>query len=192
MPQRPGGPVGADHSVEELIRGAFRSVALTVEVFLHWNPGLSYVGNGPAGLLAIWLFSMFCSGQDISPLLEFGATYFVIWVVVLIGSIVRTYRPRGRRRLHTMYGGYPHLCRIAPGLDESVVKHFEGPVVAAIGLMARGRSEPLGNYLVFAGAASFLRVFLTAARMRHVTSDLSDRAIEQEEIGQRFQDRNGQ
>ena len=192
MPQQSQqGPDPNDRFVGDILVGVFRSVALTVEVFLHWGFGTAYVGCGPAGVFSIWLFSLLFDPRDVSPLLRFSAVYAAVWVAAAACAVERSWRRGGRPRLHSDYGGRPHLHRLVPGWDEAWVKHLEGPAVALLGYGVGHANVPLGDYLMVAGSVAFARAYLLAASIRRVATDLSDRAIEQGEVAERFRDVHG-
>ena len=173
----------------ELVSGVVRSVALTVEVFVHRGFGSGYVGCGPIAVGVIWLFSLFFQGQNVLPLLAFAALYAVAWLAAAVGTAVRSWRRRDRP--HTLYAGRPHLLRLVPRWGESRVKHAEGPAVVLLGWGVRHLNVPLGDYLMVAGSVVFLRVYALVAQQRQAAAAMHDRAIEQGDVAERFRDIQG-
>jgi hypothetical protein len=173
----------------ELVSGVVRSVALSVEVFLHRGFGSGYVGCGPIAIGVIWVFVLHFQGQNVAPLLAFAGVYAVAWLAAAVGTAVRSWRRRDR--LHTLYAGRPHLLRLVPRWGESRVKHLEGPAVVLLGWVVRHLNVPLGDYLMVAGSVVFLRVYSLAAQQRHAATAMHDRAIEQGDVAERFRDIQG-
>src|ERR1700733_4601957 len=135
MVQRDSGPPRPNPDarlVGELIQGIGRSLALTVEVFLHRGFGHRYIGSGFLGVVLIFLFSCWFPPQEVQPLLVFGAIYGLVWFLSSIGVLIRYWR--GRRNVHSLYTGQPFLCRVLSSWKEMNVKQIEGVGVILFGV----------------------------------------------------------
>jgi hypothetical protein len=174
--------------VAELIEGIGRSLALSVEVFLHRGFGTRYIGCGFMGVVLIYLFSMFFPPQEIQPLLLFAALYGLVWLISSIGVLIRYWR--GRRNVHSLYTGRPFISSVLPW-KESSVKQIEAFGIILFGLGVHLFTRPLGDYLMLAGAFVFLRTYCLAAEQRNMAAQLNDSVIEQQQVADRLQEIQG-
>jgi hypothetical protein len=168
------------HLVAEMVEGLMRSLALSVEVFLHRAFGAGYVGCGVAGFLLMFLFAKFFPDQDVRPLAVFAGMYGVAWLIALINVLIRWWS--GIHSTHSRYNGRPHLWALLPNWKEMNVKHLEALVVILLGYGIHHVNRPLGDYLLMAGAFVLLRGYGVASMMRRRAVELNDAVLEQKEI----------
>lgn len=168
----------------EFVEGAARSLALSVEVFLHRGFGSGYVGCGLAAFLLMFLVGKLCPEQDVRPLTVFAGLYGVLWLIATINVLIRWWR--GMEKVHSRYNGRPHLCRLLPRWKEMNVKHVESLLVILLGYGIHHLNQPLGDYLIIAGVFVFLRGYSMASMMRQRAVELNDAVIEQKEVAEQF------
>jgi len=179
--QRPNPDV---HLIGELVEGAGRSLALSVEVFLHRGFGSGYVGCGQLAFLVMFLFAKFFPDQDMRPLIFFAGMYGVLWFIATINVLIRWWR--GIRSTRSRYNGRPHLWKLLPSWKEMNVKHLESLLVILLGYGVHHLNRPLGAYLILAGVFVFLRGYSVASMMRQRAVELNDAVIEQKEVAEQF------
>jgi len=165
-----------------------RSLAVTVEVFLHRSStfGARYLGVQAAlGMLLVFFFPVFWPGEDAAPMLCFFAAFVVMCAAVRIATVRR--RLRGEPEPHSYYSGTPLLLRQTSRVSE---RSFKGVVEPAIvwlaGFMVMEWSEPLGSYLVCAGVALVISVGAAVAHERVRALDMNDAFIEQRQVSDRW------
>lgn len=155
-----------------------RSLAVSLEVFLHGRLGSRYLGLpgfGAAVLLALWTLGW--PGYDLLPLLWFAGAYLAMCLLSRLGVFVRWLR---KDIEHSYYTGRPHLLRIFPRWNELVLKRVLEPLlVCAIGIVVAQFNFPLGCYLTTASIGLALSVAITDERARTRALDLRDAIIEQ-------------
>jgi hypothetical protein len=167
------------------VEGVGRSLALSVEVFLHRGFGSAYVGCGPVAFLIMFLFvQFFYPDQDVRPLAVFAGVYGVLWLIAAINALIRWWR--GIHNTHSRYNGIPHLRAALPTWKETNVKHLEALMVILLGFGIHHLSRPLGGYLILAGAFVLLRGWSLASMMRQRAVELNDAVIEQKEVAEQF------
>jgi hypothetical protein len=174
----------------EFIDGIGRSIALTVQVFLHRGFGRNYVGSGFIGVVIIYLFSMFFPPHDIPVLLGFAAIYGVLWLIALVNVGIRRWRRINDR--HSLYSGRPHLWRLLPSWKETNVKHVEVILAFLIGFAVHCVNRPLGDYLMFATAFVFVREYNLAMQQRDRAIRMNDRMIEQRVLAEQLREIQGE
>lgn len=159
-----------------------RSLAATLEVFLHSRPGSRYPGlYGALGAVCIFMFGAFFPGQDIRPLLRFLVAYLGMCGWNRLSGLWRR-----RDKQHSMYTGRPRLLWIFPRLDEFGVKAVVEPVlVFLIASWCYSWNEPLGSYLVLAALGLFASVSMTEMWERSRAQDLSDATFAQRQLIER-------
>ncbi len=170
--------------VAELVEGMCRSLALSVEAFLHKGFGSGYVGCGLAAFLVMFLFAKFFPDQDVHPLGVFAGIYGVLWLIAVFNVLIRWWH--GTQRVHSRYNGRPHLCRLLPGWKEMNVKHLEALLVIFLGYGIHHLNRALGAYLILAGVFTFLRGYSLASMMRRRAVELNNAVIEQKEVAEQF------
>jgi hypothetical protein len=168
----------------QLLEGSFRSVCLTVEVFLHRGFGSSYVSGGFLGVIVIYLFSLFFNPQNILPLLGFAVVYAAFWLLAALCALIRYWR--GADKMHSKYTGKPFLWRLMPGWKEENVKHLEAFIVIAVGYGVHYLNAPLGYYLMTAAVVLLLRGYGRVSEQRSRALELNDKVIEQKLVAERF------
>jgi len=188
MPQR---PQKTQQSIEatarmwgELVEGLARSIALTVEAFLHNNFGSGYIGCGFMGIVVMFGFSLLFTNQDMRPLLWFMVAYGARWLFAALITLIRYCR--GKDTLHSRYTGRPYLWRRFPNLKESTVKHLEALVVILVGYGVHYLNRPLGDWLMIAATLVFLRVYNLTSQQRSGAVAMNDRVIDQQMVAERF------
>jgi hypothetical protein len=169
----------------EIIQGVARSLALSVEVFLHTTFGSAYVGCGLFGFVLIFLFSRMFPDQNLRPLLFFTLAYGVLWLVASINVLIRWWG--GRETVASRYNGTPLLCKLLP-FREMTVKHMESVAVILLGMGIHALNQPLGDYLTAAGVFVLIRGYSFAAERRARAVQLNDSVIEQTAIGDQFRE----
>jgi len=172
------------HLVAELVEGLARSTALSVEAFLHRGFGGSYIGSGLAAFLVMYVFSTFFQGENLGPMAVFAGLYGILWLIACINALIRRWRKM--ERVHSRYGGRPHLCRLLPGWQEIHVKMVEAVLVLGIGFVIHLLNRPLGDYMMMAGVLVLVRGYFVASALRNRAVELNDAVIEQREIADHF------
>ena len=117
--QQQGGLRSDFNAAGNLIAFTARSLAVTVEVFLHRSGsfGERYFGmQAGMGFLLILFYPIFWEGYDASSLLWFMSAYWFMIVCARIGTFVR--RQRGGAQPHTRYTGYPRVLRLFRRMSE--------------------------------------------------------------------------
>jgi len=175
--------------VLELIDGVARSIALTVEIFLHRDFGAGYVGCGFIGVVVMLGFAIHFADQDLRPLMGFMLIYGVRWLVVAIVTAIRYWS--GKDMQHSQYNGEPYLWRFLSNWKETSFKHLEGLVLILLGYGVRCLNRPLGDYLMIASSMAFLRVYNLVAQQRERAIAMNDRTIETQIVADRFRDMRG-
>ena len=175
--------------IRELIGGVFRSIALTVEIFLHRDFGVGYVGCGLFGIVVMLVFANHFAGQDLRPLMGFMVAYGVRWLIVAVCVGIRYWS--GKDLEHSQYNGQPYLWRLLPSWKEETFKHVEALAMILLGYGVRCLNRPLGDYLMIASSLAFLRIYNLVARQRDRAIAMNDRVIEQQIVADRFRDMQG-
>jgi hypothetical protein len=170
----------------DLVGGLARSVALTVEVFLHSGFGAGYIGCGFMGVVVMFVFTLCFPDQNPLPVLWFSVAYGVLWLVAAIKTLARYWS--GRDRVHSKYTGRPHLWRLLPDWKEDNIKKLEALAVILVGWGVHYFSRELGNYLMLAALLVFLRVHNIVVQQRSRVVEMNDAVIEQKLIADRFRE----
>lgn len=190
MPQQANknqGPKPDTQLVAGIVEGVARSLALSVEVFLHRGFGAGYVGCGPFALVVMFLFSQFFfSGQNVQSLLVFAGAFSAFWLIAAINALIRWWRKI--HTAHSRYNGRSHLCLLLPRWKETNVKHVESLLVIALGFVVHLVARPLGAYLMVAGVFILLRGWSISSMIRQRAVELNDAVIEQREIAEQFRE----
>jgi len=162
-----------------------RSLAFSVEVFLHTKMGDRYSDvQAAAVLLLVPLYAALWEGRDPTPLFVFLALYVAMCVRNRIECILRRGKPPV---CHSRYTGLPRLMGQCPGRGEVYVKqHVEPVVVFVLGGALCPLSESLGVYLMLAAAGLFVSGLASTAVDRQLVLDINDRMIEQHERAEQF------
>jgi hypothetical protein len=130
--------------VAGLVEGVGRSLALSVEVFLHRGFGSGYVGCGLLAFVIMFLFAQFFfPDQDVRPLGVFAGIYGVLWFIAAINVLIRWWR--GVQTTHSRYNGRPHLWAAVPSWKEMNVKHLESLLVILLGYGIHHPKPPPGR-----------------------------------------------
>jgi hypothetical protein len=114
----------------------------------------------------------------------FAGLYGILWLIACINALIRRWRKM--ERVHSRYGGRPHLCRLLPGWQEIHVKMVEAVLVLGIGFAIHLLNRPLGDYLMLAGVFVLVRGYCVASALRERAVELNDAVIEQREIAEHF------
>lgn len=170
---------------------AFRSLAVSLEVFLHHGFGERYLGLPVLGALVamfIWL-SMF-PGHDTRPMMMFMSLYFGACVLARV-SIFRR-RKRGPA-VHSLYTGRPWLMAIVPKLSEiSVKRYIEMPLAFLGGVFLLPVNQPLGSYVMAASIALIACVDADLEADRRRAQDMYDGYLDQQNVAERFRRMRGE
>ncbi len=167
-----------------------KSLAVTVEVFLHRRFGERYIGlQGLAGIGLILLFCTFFPTDDVRPLVGFLGLYLVMCFVARTGVLWRRLR---RDDEHSRYTGRPRLLAVFCNCKELTIKRFWEPALVALGgRVIVSMNAPLGYYLVIAAIALFISVNFSEAYDHARVLDLNDSLIEQRQAAERFRAMHG-
>lgn len=172
---------------------ACRSMAATVEVFLHKSRsfGERYLGlQAAAGVLCLFFYTAFWRYGDIRPVLGFLVVYLIALAMARFGVMSRV---RGGEQVHSFYTGAPRIMRWMGRMSEETVKRLVEPMlVFVIGVFVLQASEPLGTYLMLAGFALFASVNLAAGFDRMRAMDMNDAFLEQRNVAEQFREMRGQ
>lgn len=170
----------------DLVEGLTRSIALTVEVFLHRGFGAGYIGCGFMGVVVMYLFTLCFPDQDPRPLLWFSAAYGVLWLIAMVKTLIRYWS--GKDRVHSKYTGRPYLWRLLPTWKELNVKQLEALAAILLGYGVHHLNRELGDYLMLAASLVFLRVHNLVVQQRSRVVEMNDAVIEQKLIADRFRE----
>ncbi|HEX4488854.1 MAG TPA: hypothetical protein VH088_21440 [Terriglobales bacterium] len=179
-------PDPAGRLIAEIIENAGRSLALSVEVFLHRGFGSRYISCGFFGVILMFLFSLWFPGQNVQPLLMFAGLYGVCWLVAVLNALIRHWR--GQNNMHSLYTGRPFLGSVLPRWKELNVKQLESLAVVGVGFLVRQLNRPLGDYLLLAASFVFVRGYSLAAQLRNRAVQMNDSAVEQQMVAERFRE----
>lgn len=168
-----------------------RAWATSIEVLFHKRVGDRYLGlNAAAVLLLIPIYSLFWQGYDLRPLMWFLVVYLGAVVVARLGVVARK---RNGVRIHSFYSGYPRFMNDRTKFSEVQFKKCLEPIVSAVfgaGLYVQGE-QPLGAYLMIAGACLFITVSMAELQFNQRAMALNDQVIEQEYVAERFREMRG-
>ena len=135
-------------------------------------------------LIAIPAFVEFFPEASPRPLMGFWWGYVVMLIIARLGILRR--RAKGDRQ-HTLYSGYPRLCRLFPRLAESSAKAVVEPaLVRGTGVAMLALAPGLGFYLIVAALAEGLSMQMALAGERVRFGELNDAMIEQQQLAARF------
>ncbi len=161
-----------------------RSLAVSVEVFLHRGSSFGERYLGPQGVVAgviMFFFPIFWPQSDPRPLMWFLASFLALWMMAKLGIAVR--RLRGRGAGHSYYTGRPRLMLLTRGRAEIQVKSsFEPALVIIAGMAVMGLNEPLGAYLMLAGVGLGVAVNASLQQDRTRALDMQDALMDQRRI----------
>jgi hypothetical protein len=168
-----------------LIRFAFDSLALSLEVFLHRRFGVRYIGLQAAGaLLILFVYPAMWEGHDVRPLGGFLLAFLLMNAVARIGMMIRCWRGDGE---HSYYTGRPWLMSILRGSSELTVKRgYEPLLVFLVGALTLPWSQPLGSYLMIAAFGLLASVHLQHSEEVTKAMDMFDAYTEQRNVAERF------
>jgi hypothetical protein len=186
----PPGSQGLGYLLVATIEALGRSIALTVEVFLHHSFGVRYVDCGFLGVVVLFFFAGFFPGQNPLPLYGYMVVYGLLWLIAGIGALRR--RWSGKNIMHSKYTGHPYLWRLLPSWKEENVKQVEVLPVILLGYGVHHLNRPLGDYLMMAATLVFFRGYNLALQRRERVMEMNDHAIEQRLIAERFREIQGQ
>lgn len=186
-------PGSSDSPGSTLAFGLFfcRTLAASVEVFLHREIGERYLGlQAAAVLLLVPIFSLGFPGREIGPLLLFLVAYLVMCAVARVGSLVRRFRGR---TWHTYYTGWPRLMSPRTKCSELTFKRFIEPaLLLSGGVLLLAINRPLGAYLMLAGVGLFISVSATVIEARTRALDMYDALLQQELLAAQFRELRGE
>lgn len=172
---------------------ACRSMAATVEVFLHKSRsfGERYLGlQAAAGVRCLFFYTAFWRYGDIRPVLGFLVLYLVALAMARFGIMSRV---RGGEEVHSFYTGAPRIMRWMRGMSEETVKRIVEPMlVFLIGVFVMQANDPLGTYLMLASFALFATGNLAAGFDRMRAMDMNDAYLEQRNVAEQFREMRGQ
>ena len=168
-----------------LVAFVSRTLATSVEVFLHRGFGERFLGRHSAAvILAVFVFAGL-HGGDVRGLLAFLVTYLVACAFVHIGIMRR--RRRGEVE-HSFYNGRPFFLswRIFKKVSEKSAKAVEPILVFLIGCLFMPVSHALGAYLMVASVGLLVSVGLAETYQRVRQLDLQDALIDQRIVANRL------
>jgi len=165
-------------------------LSVTVEVFLHSGFGERYFGF--KALLAvpmILLFALLHQHQNIMPLMVFLWAYIPLAIGWRIWATVRRWLKRPLP--HSRYSGRPYLWWLLPRWRETTVKWLEPLLIMALGLAVRHLNQPLGAFVMYAGAGMAISVGLNIALDRNKVMDMNDAILEQTSLAEQHREMQG-
>lgn len=190
-PQQQQQPVSSTNGIGNALSWilfAARSLAVTVEVFLHRSDsfGERYFGfQAAAGFLLILLYPLFWQEHDVSGVLLFLGAYLLMLLWARVRTALRVRRGGGQP--HTRYSGRPGLLRISRRLSERFAKCCLEPLIVFLsGPPVMAWSEPLGGYLMLAGLGLFISTNAAAGYEGRRAADMHDAFIEQRSLAEEF------
>jgi hypothetical protein len=162
-----------------------RTLAFSVEVFLHTRMGERYADAQAVAVLAlIPFYVVLWEGRGARPLLLFLLAYVAMCARNRLEGLLR----RGQvPSSHSRYTGVPRLMSQLPGRSELDVKRYAEPgLVFLLGAATCTLTPPLGVYLMLAAGGLFLSVLSSGAVDRQQLLDLNDLMLENQERAERF------
>jgi hypothetical protein len=176
-----------------LVLWVIRVWALSLEMFLHRNLGVRYMGfQAGLALLLMSLYSVFWPGYDLRAFSWFMFLYLAMWIKARFENAAA--RRRGEV-YHSRYTGWPSVVGPKAKFSEITAKRYVEPgFILAFGLMLRELlgEQPLGTYLIMGAVCLFLSVQLGSVVEGVRQMDLSDAVIEQEFTAERFRETRGE
>ncbi len=159
-----------------------RSLAVSVELFLHRGFGDRYLGlPAAAGVPLILVFPIFWHGHDVGPLFGFLFAYMAMFLIERGRQLARFVR--GGSCEHTYYSGRPWALSVWRRLDETKVKCLWEPLlVLLLGALIMDFSQPLGGYLMLASAGLMVSANATRAQTHARVLDMHDAWIDQRNV----------
>lgn len=166
-----------------------RSVACTVEVFLH-EPGTfgrRYLGlQAVAGVGILVIYPVFWVPQDTTLVMVFLCAYLGMCGVVRIASMKRSLQ--GGQEGHSFYSGRPRPFRKGrPLVSEKAAKTVMEPLAVLVaGALIFETDEPFGTYLIVASVCLMLSAGAVYTWERARVMEMHDVFIEQQSIAEQF------
>lgn len=169
-----------------------RSLAVSVEVFIHRDLGIRYLGlQAFAAAVFIFVYPGFWPGYDLRPM----AWYLLIYLLCCVAHSMDARRraKRGGPQPHSYYTGLPLVMRFTGRLfSEITIKRIIEPLmVFVIGALVMKGSEPLGKWLMLAAAGLLGSVNLSVGYEQTRARDMNDAAIESRQLAERFRSMHG-
>ncbi len=180
--QREGNGNGVGFNIVVLL---LRSIAVTVEVFLHRRFGSRYVGlQGVLGIVMILVFAAIIPAPGTWGLIIFLFAYLKACLYARAGVLWR--KLQGQECDHTLYSGYPYLMRVLPRWNELTVKRLVEPaLVFLVGCAVAHFIPALALYLFIAAGALFMTVNQAEAYERRRAEVMRDSVIEVQQRAER-------
>ena len=167
-----------------------RTLATSVEVFLHRGMGERYLQGQAAGvLLLVIVYGPLTGLAGLDWLFAFLGFYLIACVGVRADIISRL---KAGEIEHSYYTGAPRLLRwpLFRRLPESTLKGTVEPMVVFVaGCLFLPVSEALGSYLLIAGLALAISVTLAETYERTRLMDMQDALIDQRRRAELFRQR---
>ncbi len=161
-----------------------RTLAITLEVFLHRDFGSRYIGwQAAAALPLLLLYCVLWPEHDLRPMLAFAGLFVLACAGARSG--IRQRKRNGESR-HSYYNGAPRLARWFPNQDELSIKRREPTLVMLAGLVTCVFSPPLGVYLMLAAIALGIWLDLMVRHEETQAQDLYDAYVHQQRLAERF------
>ncbi len=179
------GPQGAGRLTFAEILFIPRTLAFSVEVFLHTRMGERYADvQAVAVLVLIPFYAILWEGRGVRALFAFLLAYVAMCARNRVEGLLR----RGQMpACHSRYTGVPRLMGQLPGRTELQVKQYAEPgLVFLLGGATCTITAPLGVYLMLAAGGLFVSVLSSGAVDRQHLLDLNDLMIENQERAERF------
>jgi hypothetical protein len=152
--------------------------ALPLELLLHnvFTFGVCSAGTRGAGaVVVIYLFAMFYTYDNQTPLFVLMMATAVLAVIAHVSALVR----EGRGELcHTRYAGRPYAMAVFP-ISELRMKRIEPLLVLAIGWLVHRWNYPLGAFLMTSAWCQGFRMVVEFLFTRTRARDLNDSMAEQ-------------
>lgn len=169
-----------------------RTLATSMEVFLHRGFGERYLGMQALAVVpAVFFFTAFWRGHDVSPLLMF--VLFYLGMCAAARARMLRSRAAGGPQEHSGYNGQPWLMRFWPQLSEERLKTtIEPALLLLIGLLVMPLNAPLGSYVMLGAVGMIVSVQMYLADQRARVLDMHDAHVEQQNVVEGFRHARGE
>jgi len=160
----------------------------SVIVFLRRGFGCRYLGGQAAAVIpVVFVYYLFCKGQDIRPLFCFLGLFLLACLKARIGTLLAE---RRGDVVHSYYSGTPSVMQwpvFRGRLSESTAKRLVDPLsVLLLGIACLPYSEPLGSYLMVAAGACWISVMLATGYQKERVLNARDAYISQRDDAEQF------
>lgn len=152
--------------------------ALPLELLLHnvFTFGVRSAGaRGAGAVLLMFLFAMFYTNDNCTPLFVLTIATAVLCVIAHVSAMVRHGRGEG---CHSRYNGRPYAMAFFP-ISEVRMKRIEPSLVLVLGWVVHHWNHPLGSFLMLSASCQGFRMVAEFIFTRTRALDLNDALAEQ-------------